>query len=118
MSNSHRKFTSLVATVVGCFAMAGAAFAQQPSTTTDQASPGYSNPATAMPAAAPSKSETAPSAFQKLDTTHAGFVTKEQTAKLDGFDKAFTQADKNKDGKLTLDEFKTAWGLYTGNPQS
>ena len=71
-----------------------------------------------MPAAAPNKSETAPSAFQKLDTAHAGFVTKEQAAKLDGFDKAFTQADKNKDGKLSMDEFKIAWGIYTGNPQS
>jgi len=118
MSNSHRKFTPMVAAVAGCLAVTGAAFAQQPSTTTDQATPGYSSPSTAMPSAAPNKSETAPSAFQKLDTPHAGYVTKEQAAKLDGFDKAFTQADKNKDGKLSLDEFKTAWGIYTGNPQS
>ena len=71
-----------------------------------------------MPSAAPTKSETAPSAFQKLDTTHAGYVTKEQAAKLEGFDKAFTQADKNKDGKLSPDEFRVAWGIYTGAPQS
>ena len=119
MFKSHRKYTSLVATVAGCLAVAGAAFAQQPNTTTEQpATPSYSSPATSMPATAPSKSETAPSAFQKLDASHTGFVTKEQTAKLDGFDKAFTQADKNKDGKLSPDEFKVAWGIYTGTPQS
>ena len=118
MFKSHRKYTSLVATVAGCLAVAGAAFAQQPNTTTEQpATPSYSSPATSMPATAPSKSETAPSAFQKLDASHTGFVTKEQAAKLDGFDKAFTQADKNKDGKLSQDEFNTAWAIYTGKPQ-
>ena len=53
----------------------------------------------------PNKSETAASAFEKLDAAHAGYVTKEQAAKLDGFDKAFTQADKNKDGKLSRMEY-------------
>jgi len=70
-----------------------------------------------MSAVTPNKSETAASAFEKLDAAHAGYVTKEQAAKLDGFDKAFTQADKNKDGKLDRDEFRAAWAIYTGNPQ-
>jgi hypothetical protein len=52
-----------------------------------------------------------------MDASHIGYVTKEQTAKLSGFDKVFTQADKNKDGKLDPDEFKVAWAIYTGNPQ-
>ena len=49
------------------------------------------------------------------DAAKAGYVTKEQAAKIDGFD--FTQADKNKDGKLDRDEFNAAWGVYSGKPQ-
>jgi Ca2+-binding EF-hand superfamily protein len=71
-----------------------------------------------MSAMTPNKSETAASAFEKLDAAHAGYVTKEQAAKLDGFDKVFTQADKDKDDKLSQEEFRAAWALYTGNPQS
>jgi len=52
---------------------------------------------------------------KKLDAAKAGYVTKEQATKLNGFD--FTQADKNKDGKLDRDEFNAAWGVYSGKPQ-
>ena len=116
MHQANLKYTALVATVAGCLAAAGTAFAQaQPATPDQQTAQGYS---TQMAATTPSKSETAPSAFEKLDASHSGFVTREQVAKLDGFDKAFTQADKNKDGKLSQDEFNTAWAIYTGKPQS
>ena len=71
-----------------------------------------------MAAVTPSKSETAISAFEKLDAAHAGYVTKEQTAKLDAFDQVFVQADKDKDGKLNKEEFRAAWAIYTGNPAS
>jgi len=74
-----------------------------------------SNPPSQMSTTAPSKSDTAVSAFQNLDAAKAGYVTKEQAAKLNGFD--FTQADKNKDGKLDRDEFNAAWGVYS-KPQS
>ena len=116
MFRSHYERTALVATVAGCLAM-GLAFAQyQPTTPAQSQTPGSSTPAQ-MSAVTPNKSETAASAFEKLDAAHAGYVTKEQAAKLDGFDKAFTQADKNKDGKLDRDEFRAAWAIYTGNPQ-
>ena len=114
MFRSHYKRTALAATVAGCLAMAGLAFAQYPATTPAQS---QAPSPTQMSAMTPNKSETAASAFEKLDAAHAGYVTKEQTTKLDGFDKAFTQADKNKDGKLDRDEFKAAWAIYTGNPQ-
>ena len=117
MFRSHYERTALVATVAGCLAMAGLAFAQsQPTTPAQSQTPSSSTP-TQMSAVTPNKSETAASAFEKLDAAHAGYVTKEQAAKLDGFDKAFTQADKNKDGKLDRDEFKAGWAIYTGNPQ-
>ena len=115
MLRSHYQRTALVATVAGCLGMAGLAFAQSQPATPAQA-PSSSTPMQ-MSAVTPNKSETAASAFEKLDAAHAGYVTKEQAAKLDGFDKSFTQADKNKDGKLDRDEFKAGWALYTGNPQ-
>ena len=108
---------ALVAAVAGCLAMAGLAFAQSYPTTPAQSQTPRSSTPTQMPAVTPNKSETAASAFEKLDTAHAGYVTKEQAAKLDGFDTAFTQADKKKDGKLDRDEFKEAWAIYTGKPQ-
>ena len=117
MFRSHYERTALAATVAGCLAMAGLAFAQYPATTPAQTQTPRSSTPTQMSAMTPNKSETAASAFEKLDAAHAGYVTKEQAAKLDGFDKAFTQADKNKDGKLDRDEFKAAWAIYTGNPQ-
>ncbi len=70
-----------------------------------------------MPAVIPNKAETASSAFEKLDTPRLGYAIEDEVAKLDGFDKAFTQVDKNKDGKLSQDDLKVAWAIYTGNPQ-
>jgi len=64
--------------------------------------------------ATPSKSESAASAFDKLDTTHSGYVTKAQTAKLEGFDTAFEKADTNKEGKLSKSQFEIAWNAFTG----
>src|SRR4029453_15651281 len=117
MFHSHYERAALAATVAGCLAMAGLALAQYPPTTPAQSQTPTSSTPKQMPAMTPKKSETPSSAFEKLDAAHAGYVTKEQAAKLDGFDKAFTQADKNKDGKLDRDEFKSAWAPYTGNPQ-
>ena len=123
MIHSHYHRTALVATVVTCLGMTGLAVAQsQPAspaqsqpTTPAQTQTSGSNPPSQMSTMAPSKSDTAVSAFQKLDEAKAGYVTKEQAAKLSGFD--FTQADKNKDGKLDRDEFNAAWGVYSGKPQ-
>jgi hypothetical protein len=116
MSSSISKRATLVAGLAGCMALAGTAFAQtQPSTPAHPATPDMANTAMKMPSATPSKSETAASAFAKLDASHRGYITKQDTAKLEGFDKAFKQGDKNKDGKLTLSEFNVAWSTYTGN---
>lgn len=114
----HDKGTRLIATIAICLAMAGTALAQtQPATPAKPQTPSYSSPGIQMSAVIPNKSETASSAFEKLDSSHVGYVTKEQVAKLDGFEKVFMQADKDKDGKLNQDEFKAAWAIYTGNPQ-
>ena len=67
-----------------------------------------------MPSVLPSRAETAPSAFDKLATSGSTFVTKEETDRLDGFGRAFSEADRDRDGKLTKEEFNLAWAIYTG----
>ena len=114
MYPSYYRRNSIVAIVAG-FALASVAVAQTQPATPAQSQKSESNPPSQMSTTAPSKSDTAVSAFQKLDAAKAGYVTKEQAAKLNGFD--FTQADKNKDGKLDRDEFNAAWGVYS-KPQS
>ena len=66
---------------------------------------------------APSKSEMSDSAFKKLDASNKGYVTKDDTKALSGFDSAFQAADADHDGKLTTNEFKKAWTSFTGNTQ-
>ena len=66
---------------------------------------------------APSKSEMSDSAFKKLDASNKGYVTKDDTKTLSGFDSSFQAADVDHDGKLTADEFKKAWTSFTGNTQ-
>ena len=67
-----------------------------------------------MPSVLPSRAETASSAFDKLAASGSTFVTKEEADKLDGFDRAFAEADRDKDGKLSKDEFNAAWAIYSG----
>jgi EF hand len=119
MSRSDLKRMTLVATAAGCIALAGTAFAQmQPATPAKQVTP--SNPAasTQMQPGTPKKSEPASLAFKQLDVSHRGYVTKQETAALQGFDKAFNHADKNKDGKLSPAEFKVAWAAYATSKQA
>jgi uncharacterized membrane protein YkoI len=62
----------------------------------------------------PSKAEMADAAFKKLDAAGKGYVSKDDTKGLTGFDNAFQVADANHDGKLDAAEFKNAWASYTG----
>jgi len=115
MLGSVQKRRMLVACVAASVAAVGSAFAQtQPATPAPPATPSYSSSPIQMPTVIPSKSETAPSAFTKLAGAGAAYVSKEQADKLDGFDRAFSEADRDKDGKLTADEFVLAWAIYTG----
>ena len=64
----------------------------------------------------PSRSELPDSAFKKLDGAHKGYVTRDDTKELEGFDPVFQQNDGKHDGKLTPDEFKRAWSTYAVKP--
>lgn len=103
------------------FAIAGVASAQ-PSSSTPSGGDAAKSPATsttpmtspmnktATPSAAqhvPSRSEPADSAFRALDANNRGYLSKSDVSAISGF--SFEQADNNKDGKLTKDEFAKAW---------
>ena len=82
--------------------------------TTGMQNPNLATSPIQMPTVVPSKAETAASAFDKLASSGSTFVTKEQADRLDGFDRAFSDADRDRDGKLSKDEFNSARAIYTG----
>ena len=108
--------TSLALAVAG-FLSTGAALAQYnaPAATppTPAATPDTSKSPTANQVVAPSKTESGPAAFAKLDTKHRGYVDSEDVSQLQGFN--FKSADKNGDGKLDAAEFNAAWAIYSGH---
>lgn len=67
-------------------------------------------PYTTMDRAAgmPTQTDSAIVAFQKLDTSNQGYVTRSDIAQLPGF-VAFDAADRNRDGRLDVGEFERAW---------
>jgi len=111
--------TSLALAVAG-FLGTGVVFAQQynapvanppvPSATPDESW------APTTQVAVPSRTESGPAAFAKLDTKHQGYLTSEDVSQLQGF--SFKNADKNNDGKLDAAEFDAAWAIYSGAPKS
>ena len=46
--------------------------------------------------------------FLQLDINHDGYVSRSEAASARGFDQAFADADENRDGKLSADEFVKA----------
>jgi len=66
-------------------------------------------------AAAASVSEPAepPSAeFRKLDANRDGYLSRAETRRIRGFDKAFNEADDNRDRRLDADEFVKAQSIH------
>jgi len=50
--------------------------------------------------------------FNELDLSRRGYVTRQETKDLIGFDEAFRAVDTKGSGKLTRAQFRTAWALY------
>ena len=50
--------------------------------------------------------------FQSLDTDRDGFLSRAESRKIRSFDKAFTEADENHDGRLNADEFVKAEAIF------
>ena len=74
----------------------------------------------AAPAAAADQDVKTPNPkFQALDKNHDGFITRDELQGLRWYDKAFDQADENRDGRLDQAEFTKAEAIQdrtsTGN---
>jgi hypothetical protein len=67
----------------------------------------------AAPGSLPSRSDTATGAFRMLDRSGVGYVTRADTDRIPGF-VGFDNADSNRDGQLTPEEFNNAWRFYSG----
>ncbi len=63
----------------------------------------------------PNRAELPGSAFQKLDAANKGYVIPDDVAQMSGFESAFRQADRNRDGRLDAPEFERAWDIYTSS---
>lgn len=64
-------------------------------------------------AAPDSPNPDAPSpAFQKLDTNHDGYISRDEATKLRSFEIAFNEADDNHDGRLDASEFVKSQAIY------
>lgn len=100
----------------------GAAFAQSSALTAPNNSAGtpldappmVTRPATGMDL--PTRTESAITAFDKLDTRGQGYLTHADVAALPG-SMDFDEADRNRDGRLNNDEFQRFWGNYQGAGQ-
>ncbi len=68
-------------------------------------------PTTGATSRMPTRSDNATTAFQALDPSKRGYVTRAETDRLDGFT-GFDNADTNRDGQLSSEEFAKAWSTY------
>lgn len=50
--------------------------------------------------------------FSRLDANRDGYLSREETQQLRGFDQAFREADDNRDGKLDAAEFTKAQSIH------
>jgi hyperosmotically inducible protein len=50
--------------------------------------------------------------FSKLDTNRDGYLNRDEARKIPGFDKAFKEADDNRDGRLDAAEFAKAQVIH------
>ena len=117
-SEQWRKPLSMALLLCGAWGLAVSAAADEDTARTAEPAAMDSGKDAGMDAGkaiAPGKAESAVSAFKKLDAGSKGYITMDDVAQLPGFDKAFQAADTKHSGRLTLNEFKKAWSLYTGN---
>jgi len=59
-----------------------------------------------------SKSDSPDVVYQSIDTNNRGYVLRSETERISGFGDAFDKADKNHSGRLTREEFNSAWTEY------
>jgi hyperosmotically inducible protein len=50
--------------------------------------------------------------FRSLDRNGDGFLSKDEVSQIQGYDRAFDEADDNRDGRLSADEFIKSESIY------
>jgi hypothetical protein len=50
--------------------------------------------------------------YKSIDINNRGYVLRTETERISGFGDAFDKADKNHSGRLTREEFNSAWMEY------
>lgn len=56
--------------------------------------------------------ENSDAVFNELDLAGRGYVTRQETKELIGFDEAFLAVDTQGRGRLSREQFRKAWALY------
>ena len=59
-----------------------------------------------------SKSDSPDVVYKSIDINNRGYVLRTETERINGFGDAFDKADKNHSGRLTREEFNSAWAEY------
>ena len=111
--NASRSAAVLAAAV---FLFAGAASAQTATVTKERSTTTESTPSgsttTTTTTRTYSKSDSPDVVYKSIDANNRGYVLRTETERISGFGDAFDKADKNHSGRLTREEFNSAWVEY------
>ncbi len=108
MRTAFKIFT--YAAVLGCVSVTGSLQVNA----ADDAHPGGEAVTRIADSGVPSKTDSADTAFKKLDRDAKGYLTLDDVAVLPDFATAFTNADSSHLGRLNLVAFTQAWTAYAG----
>jgi hypothetical protein len=112
-SNAFHSAAILAASV---FLVAGAASADTSTVTKERSTTTQSTPSgdttTTTTTRTYSKTDSPDVVYKSLDTSNRGYVLRSETERISGFGDAFDKADKNHSGRLTREEFNSAWTQY------
>jgi len=124
---THQRRNQLLVLATAALFSGGVAFAQSTTLTAPNNSAGTTIdvPRLHMPndmqssgANTPTQTENAQSAFEKLDRTGNGYVTRQDLESLPQSTQIpFDRADRNHDGRLDANEFQGAWNDYNAGGQ-
>ena len=112
-SNATHSAAVLAAAV---FLFAGAASADTATVTKERTTTTESTPSgqtsTTTTTKTYSKTDSPDVVYKSIDVNNRGYVLRTETERISGFGDAFDKADKNHSGRLTREEFNSAWTEY------
>ena len=112
-SNASRSAAVLAAAV---FLFAGAASADTATVTKERSTTTETTPSGATTTTTTtrtySKNDSPDVVYKSIDTNNRGYVLRTETERITGFGDAFDKTDKNHTGRLTREEFNSAWTVY------